>query len=70
MENLIGLLNLSDTQKIRSLTGCDEINNNDSLKSFRAIENKIIDLWLGGNIRHFEAREALTILRRAAQQQE
>ena len=36
---------------------------NEKLKSQREIERRISDLWLGGFIRHFEARKALEILR-------
>lgn len=49
------------TIQLREITGCNEINN--KLKSYREIEDKILDLWLGGFIRHFEARKALEILR-------
>lgn len=61
--NRIGYLTTQETNNIRNLTGCDEINS--TLKSQSEIENKIIDLWLGWMIRHFEAREALLISRNA-----
>jgi len=61
MDNLMGFLSTEATAQLREITGCDEIN--DKLKSYREIENKILDLWLGGFIRHFEARKALEILR-------
>lgn len=65
MENLTGFLNTQETAVLRNITGCDDINNIAELKSYRDIEDKILDLWLGGNIRHFEARDALLILRNA-----
>lgn len=61
MDNLIGFLSTEATLELREITGCNEINA--SLKSYREIENQILDLWLGGFIRHFEARKALEILR-------